>query len=106
MMASPVFAGEARPLVNPLARFTPTANQDAAGALNSSVGRLIFFAMGALASLSIIPIVIGGIYLLSSSGNPEMVQKGKASLTWGVIGLLLGVSSIAIYNFLLQLAIQ
>lgn len=102
------FAEDPQPsgLRNPLARFNATPNQQADTTFATAVGRLVSFSLSALAALSLIPIVIGGMYLLSSSGNPEMVKKGRDAITWGVIGLVLGLSSVIIYNFLLQLLIR
>jgi hypothetical protein len=97
---------EPRPLVNPLAGFTATTNQDTAGAFAGAVGLFVYRAILALGALAVIPIIVGGIYLLSSSGNPDMVKKGKDSLFWGIVGLILALSSFVIYNFLLSLAIQ
>jgi len=93
-------------LLNPLSGFTSNPNADSVSFFTTAAGNLVSYLLVLLTVLSIIPIVIGGIYMTSSSGNQEMVQKGKSALVWGVIGLVLGLSSFVIYNFVLQLAIQ
>lgn len=59
------------------------------------------FALGLLASLAVISIVIGGIYVLTSSGNSGMVSNGYSIITNAVIGLLLVMASFLLFSFLL-----
>lgn len=59
------------------------------------------FALGLLASLAVISIVIGGIYVLISSGNSGMVSNGYSIITNAVIGLLLVMASFLLFSFLL-----
>lgn len=93
-------------LYNPLAGFSSNSDESAVSFFQGFAGQIIVRLIMILTVLSLIPIVIGGIYMTSSSGNQDMVAKGKASLTWGVIGLILGLSSFAIYNFVLGLVIR
>ena len=37
----------------------------------------------------IIFIIIGGIIYITSAGNEERMQKGKATLTWAIIGFII-----------------
>jgi len=58
-------------------------------------------ALGLLASLAVLSIVIGGVYILTSAGNPGGVSTGYSIITNAVIGLLLVMSSFLLFSFLL-----
>jgi hypothetical protein len=57
--------------------------------------------LGLLASLAVLSIVIGGVYILTSAGNPGGVSTGYGIITNAVIGLLLVMSSFLLFSFLL-----
>lgn len=59
------------------------------------------WALGLLASLAVLSIVIGGVYILTSAGNPGGVSTGYGIITNAVIGLLLVMSSFLLFSFLL-----
>jgi len=46
------------------------------------------FLFGLVVPLFIIMAIWGGFQLLTARGNPESISKGKKTLTWAVIGLL------------------
>ena len=52
--------------------------------------------MGAIAMLLII---IGGLYMLSSEGEDDKIQKGKGILTAAIIGLVISMFSYIIVRF-------
>lgn len=55
---------------------------------------LIFISVLSLASL-----IFGGYQYITSAGNPESAQKGKSSITWGIIGLVIAFASFVIVDF-------
>lgn len=59
------------------------------------------FALGLLASLAVLSMVIGGIYILVSAGNSGMVSQGYSIITNAVVGLLLVMASFLLFSFLL-----
>jgi hypothetical protein len=59
------------------------------------------FALGLLASLAVLSVVIGGVYVLTSAGNPGAVSTGYGIITNAVIGLLLVMASFLLFSFLL-----
>lgn len=59
------------------------------------------FALGLLASLAVLSVVIGGVYVLTSAGNPGAVSTGYSIITNAVIGLLLVMASFLLFSFLL-----
>jgi muramidase (phage lysozyme) len=59
------------------------------------------FALGLLAALAVVSIVIGGVYVLTSAGNPGRVGEGYGIITNAVIGILLVISSFLLFSFVL-----
>lgn len=53
-------------------------------------------------SLALLAFVVGGIMLLTSAGNPQMVEKGKAAITAAVIGLVIIFTSWLVVKFVVQ----
>ena len=95
-------------ILDPLQKFKPAdpktvKSEDVIGRIQARFAGLVSIMFGLLAILSLIPIVIGGQALIVSSGNPEMVTKGKNTLFWGVMGLVIGLSGIGIYFFFIEL---
>lgn len=50
--------------------------------------------------LALVSLIYGGYQYITSAGNPETAQKGKSSITWGIVGLLLAFASFLIVNFI------
>lgn len=75
---------------------------DVVGYFQGRLAGLLNVMFGVLAVLSLIPVVFGGIQLITSQGSSEKVEKGKKSLFWGVAGLVLAFSAIVVINFLLR----
>ena len=59
-------------------------------------GRLIYAFMGITGALALIMFLIGGFQWMTASGNPERVKKGRDTLMWAVLGLIVIFSSYAI----------
>ena len=58
-------------------------------------------ALQLLAALAVMSMVIGGIYMLVSAGNPTIYGQGVDIITNAVIGLLLVMASFLLFSFLL-----
>lgn len=101
-------ADTGNPIVT-LPDYTGTANEgskDAIGAVQERLGKMLATAFQALAVLSLLPIAVGGIQLITSQGNSDQVDKGKKTLFWGVVGLVLALSGVAIFSVLLNVLTQ
>jgi len=59
------------------------------------------FALGLLAALAVLSIVIGGFYVVTSAGNSGRVSEGYSIITNAVIGLLLVMASFLFFSFAL-----
>ena len=49
----------------------------------------------------VIMVIIGGVHYMTSQGSPEKVQKGKNTILYGIVGLIICLSAFAIVNFVL-----
>lgn len=58
--------------------------------------------LGLTGSLSLLMFVAGGFMMLLSSGNKEMVEKGKKTLIGAVIGLVIVFSSYLIIKYVTE----
>jgi PKD repeat protein len=60
------------------------------------------FALGFLGLIAVIIIIYGGVLYLTATGREEQAGKGKKSIMYAVIGLLLIMGSYALVNTILQ----
>ncbi len=54
-----------------------------------------------LAAVSVIVIIIAGIYYTTSSGDPALVKKAKDTLLYAVVGLIISIMAYAIVHFVI-----
>jgi fumarate reductase subunit D len=64
-------------------------------------GRVISAALSVVGSFALLMVVYGGILWMTSRGDTKMIQKGKDTLTWAVLGLAVIFASYAIVNALI-----
>jgi len=50
--------------------------------------------------------VVGGFTYITSSGNPEQLDKAKRTLTWSAIGLAIVIAAFVLANIVTSLAKQ
>ncbi len=65
-------------------------------------GRVIAAFMGFVGVLSLAVFVYGGMQLILSKGNEEMITRGKDTIVWAVIGMGLVFTSYAILRFVIS----
>lgn len=100
----PAFAQEQPVLLNPLTGFGASPKgSELIPYLQGRFAQLLGVLFGLLAILSVFPTVIGGIDLITSQGRAEQVEKGKKTLSWGLIGLFLGLGGIGLYFWFIEL---
>ena len=59
-------------------------------------GRIIYGFMAGTGALALLMFVIGGFQWLTAAGNAEKIKKGRDTLMWAVLGLVVIFSSYAI----------
>ena len=67
----------------------------------SDVNKIINVVLGVLGVVAVGVIIYGGFLFLTAQGDPGRIKKGKDSITWGVIGLIIALLSWSIINFVL-----
>lgn len=76
----------------------------AGGSGNELTTNIINIINGVIAALGIVCVVvmiIGGVNYMTSSGDAAKVKKGKDTILYGLIGLIICVLAFAIVNFVI-----
>jgi hypothetical protein len=60
--------------------------------------------LGLLGLIGVFMFIWGGFQFLLAGGNPELVKKGKATLFWSSLGLMIIIGSWVIVRFILETA--
>lgn len=90
----------------PLVLTEPAFAQAAAGVSNiENFIRSIIMVFAGLAGLVATGfLVAGGFIYITSSGNPEHLDRGKRTITWSLIGLAIVIGAFVISNIVTTLA--
>ena len=80
-----------------LTKVNPGANTDLMGNIQNIL-TAVFSIIGVVA---VVMIILGGISYATSQGDPGKVKKGKDTILYGVIGLIVALLAFAIVNFVL-----
>jgi uncharacterized membrane protein YwzB len=67
------------------------------------IGIVINALLGIVGSLSLIMFIYGGFLWIMSGGNEDNVKKGKETLKWAVMGIVVVFASYGILNFILDM---
>jgi len=62
------------------------------------IGRIIKALLGFSGAIALLVFVYGGFLWLTSAGNPDRIKKGKQTLIWAVIGLIVIATSYTLVN--------
>ncbi len=74
---------------------------DSLGAVKDQISAVSVFVLGIAGALAVIFIIIGGIQLAISAGNPQGQEKAKKTITNAIVGLVLAICAGAIGQFIL-----
>jgi hypothetical protein len=58
--------------------------------------------IGLVGGLAVVFIIVGGLQMVLSAGNPKQVQTAKQTITYAVIGVVVAIMSYAIVTFIAQ----
>lgn len=75
----------------------PGASTDLMGTVKVILNA-VFAVIGVVA---VVMIILGGVTYTTSQGDPSKVKKGKDTILYGVIGLIVALLAFAIVNFVL-----
>lgn len=70
--------------------------------LDSTIGTIINFALGVIAVLCVVIIIVGGVTYTTSQGDSAKVAKATKTILYGVVGLVVCLLAFAIVNFVLS----
>ncbi len=74
------------------------ATADGAGQINDFVKNIINILTGIATLIAVAFIVIGGLHYITSSGNPEHLDKAKRTIMYASLGLVITIAAFAITN--------
>ena len=74
--------------------------QDGAS-LTEIVQSILNWIFGIIGIVAVVMIIIGGFNFMTSAGDPGKVKKGKDTILYGIIGLVVALLAFAIVNFVL-----
>jgi len=67
------------------------------------VGKVILNSSFAIVGvIGVVMIIIGGVYYATSQGDPQRIAKGKNTIMYGLIGLVIAVLAFAIVNYVIS----
>ncbi|MBI2410532.1 MAG: TrbC/VirB2 family protein [Candidatus Kerfeldbacteria bacterium] len=90
--ALPVFASE---LANPL-------GENGAKDPNALIGNVIKTLLGVVGGITLLIFIYGGVMMLISHGDSNYVKKGRDTLTWALVGLIIIFGSYALASTLFK----
>lgn len=70
--------------------------------VNGFVAIALNVVFGFIGVIAVVMIVLGGISYATSQGDPGKIQKGKNTILYGIIGLVVVLMAFAIVNFVLK----
>lgn len=117
-MALPALADEEAPqpinIGNPLnpdfgstQKPTPTdVREDTVATVQGQLANLLNIMLRGIAALSLLPIVVGGFQMIISQGDDSKVSRGKETVYWGVVGLILSLVAIALFRTFLAFLVK
>lgn len=69
--------------------------------LENQIGLIINGIIGVIGIVAVIMIILGGISYMTSQGDAAKAKKGRDTILYGVIGLIIVLLAFAIVNFVL-----
>jgi len=71
------------------------------GDMTQIISNIIKFILGLVGVLALIFFIYGGITWITSAGNAEQVKKGKSTLIWAVMGLMICFLAYSLVTFVI-----
>ena len=70
---------------------------DMNGMIRTVINAIVFI----VGMIAVVMIILGGVNYATSQGDPGKVKKGKDTILYGIIGLVIAILAFAIVNFVL-----
>lgn len=75
---------------------------DQNASLPEIVQGILNWIFGVIGIIAVIMVILGGFKLMTSTGDPGRVKKGKDTILYGIIGLVIALLAFAIVNFVIN----
>ncbi|MEK9152813.1 MAG: pilin [Patescibacteria group bacterium] len=104
LIASPILAADtpavdaSRALEQPVAIPTPLGSVN----IQEAIGHVIINVLGMVGSIALVMFIYGGFLYMTAQGNEEQVTKGKKTLVWASLGLVVVFGAYAMVNFVVS----
>ncbi|MDO4219769.1 MAG: pilin [Candidatus Saccharibacteria bacterium] len=69
--------------------------------LNTMIRTIINGVIFVVGMVAVVMIILGGVNYATSQGDPGKVKKGKDTIMYGIIGLVIAILAFAIINFII-----
>ena len=79
-----------------------TATGLAGGDIRTIAGRIINVFLGLLGTVAVVLFMYAGFLYMTAQGNEEQVTKGKKTLVWASLGLVVVFGAYAMVNFVVS----
>ena len=66
------------------------------------IGTALNAVFGIIGIIAVVMVVIGGVMYATSQGDPGKVAKGKNTIIYGIIGMVISLLAFAIVNFVFK----
>jgi hypothetical protein len=70
--------------------------------LNKSIGTILTIVYSVIGIVAVVMVVLGGVSYATSQGDAGKLKKGKDTILYGIIGLVIVLLAFAITNFVLS----
>jgi hypothetical protein len=70
--------------------------------LNKSIGTILTIVYSIIGIVAVIMVILGGVSYATSQGDAGKLKKGKDTILYGIIGLIIVLLAFAITNFVLS----
>ena len=79
----------------------PEEEQPGSTDLFKTIQTIINWILAVLGVIAVIMIIIGGVSYMTSQGDPGKTKKGRDTIHYGIVGLIIALLAYAIVNFVL-----
>ncbi len=70
--------------------------------LEGSIGTILMIVYSLIGIVAVVMIILGGVSYATSQGDPGKIKKGKDTILYGIIGLIIVLLAFAITQFVLN----
>ena len=78
------------------------ANMDQGAEVDGIVGNVVNVFLYIVGAVAVIMVIFGGFQYMTSAGDPSKASKGRNTVVYAIVGLLLAVFAYAIINYVLD----